>query len=197
MVLPPKKVCKIVDCMSTSTKTNKFKNPDKRLGICGACKTLTFAFCADCVGWGCQKLRQLASIPKCRLYNSNNVPGCTCSHVSKTMFRLKNRRLVPVHELSSTSPSSLTQAPLETVKSFDEATKTHSRVQQLYRVFNQISDGADGGVHGFGGSLTPMSLSLTLEKLQVEGKSFVDLGAGDGRVALSAVKIFNATYACG
>jgi ubiquinone/menaquinone biosynthesis C-methylase UbiE len=91
----------------------------------------------------------------------------------------------------------LTQAPLETVKSFDEATKTHSRVQQLYRVFNQISDGADGGVHGFGGSLTPMSLSLTLEKLQVEGKSFVDLGAGDGRVALSAVKIFNATYACG
>ena len=61
------------------------------------------------------------------------------------------------------------------------------RTQKIYRRFQKISDGADGGVAGFNGSIRPTCLAQVLRALSVKGNELVDFGAGSGRVILSAV----------
>jgi hypothetical protein len=60
-------------------------------------------------------------------------------------------------------------------------------IKKIYRHFQTISDGAEGSVSGFNGSLRPMSIARVLRALNVKGEEVVDFGAGSGRVILSAV----------
>jgi len=60
-------------------------------------------------------------------------------------------------------------------------------IQKIYRRFEKISDGAEGGVAGFNGSIRPTCLAHVLRALSVKGNELVDFGAGSGRVILSAV----------
>ena len=60
-------------------------------------------------------------------------------------------------------------------------------IQNIYRRFEKISDGAEGGVSGFNGSIRPKSLAQILRALCVKGNELVDFGAGSGRVLFSAL----------
>ena len=60
-------------------------------------------------------------------------------------------------------------------------------IQKIYNLFSTISDGADGGVSGFNGSIRPKCLAKILRALCVTGNELVDFGAGSGRVLFSAV----------
>jgi hypothetical protein len=60
-------------------------------------------------------------------------------------------------------------------------------IQKIYRRFAKMSDGAEGGVAGFNGSIRPTCLAQVLRALSVKGNELVDFGAGSGRVIISAV----------
>jgi hypothetical protein len=60
-------------------------------------------------------------------------------------------------------------------------------IQKIYRQFEKVSGGADGGVAGFNGYIRPKCLAQVLRALSVEDNELVDFGAGSGRVLLSAV----------
>ena len=60
-------------------------------------------------------------------------------------------------------------------------------IQKIYTRMNKLSDGADGGVSGFNGSIRPKPLAEILRALFVKGNELVDFGAGSGRVLFSAV----------
>jgi hypothetical protein len=58
----------------------------------------------------------------------------------------------------------------------------------VFALFRRASDGADGSSgHGFNGTLNATSLASIFAFLDIYGKHFVDLGAGEGRVLVSAV----------
>jgi hypothetical protein len=78
------------------------------------------------------------------------------------------------------------RAKLEPARSApcDDGVRT---IQKVYRKFEKISGGADGGVAGFNGSIRPKCLAQVLRALSVNGNELVDFGAGSGRVILSAV----------
>ena len=67
---------------------------------------------------------------------------------------------------------------------FDDGVR---RIKNIYSRFRKISDGAEGGVAGFNGSIRPTSLARVLRALSVEGNELVDFGAGSGRVIFAAV----------
>ena len=60
-------------------------------------------------------------------------------------------------------------------------------IQKIYSCFQKISDGAEGGVSGFNGSIRPKSLARVLRALGVKDNELVDFGAGSGRVLFAAV----------
>jgi hypothetical protein len=60
-------------------------------------------------------------------------------------------------------------------------------IQKIYRQFEKVSGGADGGVAGFNGSIRPKCLAQVLRSLSIEDNELVDFGAGSGRALLSAV----------
>lgn len=60
-------------------------------------------------------------------------------------------------------------------------------MQKIYRQLDKISDGAEGGVAGFNGSIRPKSLAQLLRALSVKGIELVDFRAGSGKVIISAV----------
>ena len=57
----------------------------------------------------------------------------------------------------------------------------------IYRMFRKISGGADGGVSGVNGSICPSCLKKVLCALEVNGREFIDFGAGDGRALLASL----------
>jgi hypothetical protein len=57
-------------------------------------------------------------------------------------------------------------------------------IQKIYRQFEKVSGGADGGVAGFNGSIRPKCLAQVLRALSIEDNELVDFGAGSGRVLL-------------
>jgi hypothetical protein len=63
--------------------------------------------------------------------------------------------------------------------------KNFLRIKKVCSLFKKISDGAHGNTTGFHGSLTPYSIWKIFKALNVFGRSFADLGAGNG-VVLSA-----------
>ena len=67
---------------------------------------------------------------------------------------------------------------------FDDGVLT---IQKIYRQFHSISDGAEGGVAGFNGSIRPTPLARVLRALSVKGNELVDFGAGSGRVIFAAI----------
>jgi hypothetical protein len=62
-------------------------------------------------------------------------------------------------------------------------------IQKIYRQFEKISGGADGGIAGFNRSIRPKCLAQVLRALGVKDNELVDFGAGSGlgRVLISAV----------
>ena len=54
-------------------------------------------------------------------------------------------------------------------------------------MFNKISDGAHGNTSGFHGSLTPHSMWKVFKAMDVFGRSFADIGAGNGILLSAAV----------
>ena len=57
----------------------------------------------------------------------------------------------------------------------------------IYRLFRKCSGGADGGVSGLNGSIRPSCLDKVLSALQVNGRVFIDFGAGDGRALVASL----------
>ena len=49
-------------------------------------------------------------------------------------------------------------------------------IQKIYRQFEKVSGGADGGVAGFNGSIRPKCLAQVLRALSVEDNELVILG---------------------
>jgi SAM-dependent methyltransferase len=114
----------------------------------------------------------------------------------KKSYIINRRRLCPALSGSMVSRSLTSSHP--GVKQMDmHVEPSSSRVLQIFSMFQKLSDGCDGGVSGFGGSVQPSGLSKILEVLQVAGKRFLDLGAGDGCVLLAAAKVFHASHVCG
>ena len=60
-------------------------------------------------------------------------------------------------------------------------------INRIYRRTKKLSDGAEGGVSGFNGSIRAKALAKLLMALCVEENELVDFGAGSGRVLFSAV----------
>ena len=60
-------------------------------------------------------------------------------------------------------------------------------IKKIYSRFQKISDGAEGGVSGFNGSIRRNSLARVLRALRVNVNELVDFGAGSGRFFLAAV----------
>ena len=68
--------------------------------------------------------------------------------------------------------------------------QTHRQIQIVncvYKTVRKCGDSADGAVVGLNGSVTASSLVKILNSIHVPGHAFADLGAGDGRVILSAL----------
>ena len=80
--------------------------------------------------------------------------------------------------------SSTSRAQLARTSPCDIGVRT---IREIYSRFKKISDGAEGGVSGFNGSIRPQSLARVLRALRVKGSELVDFGAGSGRVLLAAV----------
>jgi predicted RNA methylase len=70
------------------------------------------------------------------------------------------------------------------------------RIKKVYSLFKKISDGAHGNSSGFHGSLTPHSMWKIFRAIDVFGRSFADLGAGNG-ILLSAALSNGASKAHG
>ena len=61
-------------------------------------------------------------------------------------------------------------------------------ILRVFALFRRTSDGADGSSgYGFNGTLNATSLASIFAFLDIYGKNFVDLGAGEGRVLVSAM----------
>jgi len=60
-------------------------------------------------------------------------------------------------------------------------------VGRIFRIYKKITGGADGSVAGLNGSIRPLDLVRILGALEIQGREFIDFGAGDGRVLLSAI----------
>ena len=60
-------------------------------------------------------------------------------------------------------------------------------IHTIYRRIVKLSDGTEGGVSGFNGSIWPKSFAKILRALCVKG---VDYGAASGRVLLSNLPLF-------
>ena len=69
-------------------------------------------------------------------------------------------------------------------------------VGRIFRIYKKITGGADGSVAGLNGSIRPLDLVRILGALEIQGREFIDFGAGDGRVLLSAI-LGSATKASG
>ncbi len=69
-------------------------------------------------------------------------------------------------------------------------------IKKVSSLFKKICDGAHGNTSGFHGSLTPHSTWKILEALDVFGRSFADIGAGNG-IFLSAALSNGASKAHG
>ena len=54
-------------------------------------------------------------------------------------------------------------------------------IQKIYTRMNKLSNGADGGVSGFNGSIRPKPLAEILRALFVKGNELVDFGRA-GRI---------------
>lgn len=63
------------------------------------------------------------------------------------------------------------------------------KVNTVYKKIKKCGDGADGGGVGVNGSVTAASLFKILASIHARDHTFVDLGAGDGRVILAALAI--------
>ena len=74
--------------------------------------------------------------------------------------------------------------------------KNFLRIKEVCSLFKKMSDGAHGNTTGFHGSLTPHSVFKIFKALDVFGRSFADLGAGNG-VVLSAALSNGASKAHG
>ena len=79
------------------------------------------------------------------------------------------------------------------MKSRDE---NFMRIKKVCSLFKKISDGAHGNTSGFHGSLTPHSMWKVFQAMDVFGRSFADLGAGNG-ILLSAALANGASKAHG
>ena len=69
-------------------------------------------------------------------------------------------------------------------------------VGRIFRKYKRITGGADGSVTGLNGSIRPLDLVRILGALEIQGREFIDFGAGDGRVLVSAI-VGSATKATG
>jgi len=69
-------------------------------------------------------------------------------------------------------------------------------VGRIFREYKRITGGADGSVTGLNGSIRPLDLVRILGALEIQGREFIDFGAGDGRVLVSAI-VGSATKATG
>jgi hypothetical protein len=69
-------------------------------------------------------------------------------------------------------------------------------VGRIFRIYKKITGGADGSVAGLNGSIRPLDLVRILGALEIQGRKFIDFGAGDGRVLVSAI-LGSATKASG
>ena len=69
-------------------------------------------------------------------------------------------------------------------------------IRQVYSYFRKATDGCDGKIDGFGGSLSPKSLADIFKLMKIVGRKVVDLGAGEGRV-LAAAHVLGALSAVG
>ena len=69
-------------------------------------------------------------------------------------------------------------------------------VGKFFRIYRKITGGADGSVAGLNGSIRPLDLVRILGALEIQGREFIDFGAGDGRVLVSAI-LGSATKASG
>ena len=55
-------------------------------------------------------------------------------------------------------------------------------VGRIFRIYKKITGGADGSVAGLNGSIRPLDLVRILGALEIQGREFIDFGAGDGRI---------------
>ena len=62
-------------------------------------------------------------------------------------------------------------------------------IKKVYSLFHKISDGAHGNTSGFHGSLTPHSMWKVFQAMDVFGRSFADIGAGNGILLSAALTI--------
>ena len=69
-------------------------------------------------------------------------------------------------------------------------------VGRIFRIYEKITGGADASVAGLNSSIRPLDLVRILGALEIQGREFIDFGAGDGRVLLSAI-LGSATKASG
>ena len=69
-------------------------------------------------------------------------------------------------------------------------------INKIYHLFKHCGNGADGGVSGLNGSISPASLNRVLDMLCPKHREIIDFGAGDGRVLVSAA-FAGATQATG
>jgi hypothetical protein len=68
----------------------------------------------------------------------------------------------------------------------------------IWRMFASITGGCDGSVGGgFNGSLSSGDVGKVLSAMRLEDRTFVDLGAGDGRVIMAACASFRDCHAVG
>jgi hypothetical protein len=56
----------------------------------------------------------------------------------------------------------------------------------LYNIYRKICTGVTVGCDGFGGSIGPTGIDTIFRLLDLEGRCFMDIGAGDARLAVAA-----------
>jgi len=96
-------------------------------------------------------------------------------------IHMRRRRSRKQKKLRSTSQAQQANSGTD---HFDDCVQM---IQKIYRQFKKITNGAEGGVAGFNGSIRPTPLARVLRALSVKGNELVDFGAGSGRVIFSAV----------
>ena len=109
-----------------------------------------------------------------------------------------NANLEKPYDFNSKAQSAA-RIDLRQVISFHPASyKEGSRVVgRIFRIYKKITGGADGSVAGLNGSIRPLDLVRILGALEIQGREFIDFGAGDGRVLLSATSGRLGILGCG
>ena len=94
-----------------------------------------------------------------------------------------NAKMKNPSDLNSKAQSAA-RIDLRQVISFHPASyKEGSRVVgRIFRIYKKITGGADGSVAGLNGSIRPLDLVRILGALEIQGREFIDFGAGDGRI---------------